>query len=441
MGEVTGLPEVVARQADATAGAGAPARLARGVRAVPRGRAAPPGRALHGLRHPVLQQRLPARQPHPRLERPRLPRPAGARRSSGCTRRTTSPSSPAACALRRARPRACSASTSDPVTIKQVEVEIVDRAWAEGWVEPQPPAVAHRQERRGRRIRARGPRRRAAAHARGTASSCSSAPIASAGSCATASPSSRWRSATSSAGSSRCAARAPSSGPASSVGVDVTIDRARRGVRRDRARRAARPRGATCRSPVASSAASTRRWSSCRFRNRVQEGDIDEPPITAHGKHVVIIGGGDTGADCLGTVHRQGAASVPPVRDPAALHPTRVLRTTLAAVVDGLPHLLRPRGRRRARVQREHRVLPRRRRRATCALLAHEVEMRRRQVREDRGHRLRAAVRARAARDGLPSAPSGGPMLDQLGVELDARGNVDRDAGFQTSVEGVPCVR
>ena len=32
--------------------------------------------------------------------------------------------------------------------------------------------------------------------------------------------------------------------------------------------------------------------------------------ISAKGKHVVIIGGGDTGADCLGTAHRQGAASV-----------------------------------------------------------------------------------------------------------------------------------
>src|ERR1700694_545877 len=44
--------------------------------------------------------------------------------------------------------------------------------------------------------------------------------------------------------------------------------------------------------------------------NRVQEGDLAQPTITASGKHVVIIGGGDTGADCLGTVHRQGAASV-----------------------------------------------------------------------------------------------------------------------------------
>ena len=44
--------------------------------------------------------------------------------------------------------------------------------------------------------------------------------------------------------------------------------------------------------------------------NRVQEGDLAAPPLTAEGKHVVIIGGGDTGADCLGTAHRQGAASV-----------------------------------------------------------------------------------------------------------------------------------
>ena len=38
--------------------------------------------------------------------------------------------------------------------------------------------------------------------------------------------------------------------------------------------------------------------------------DGDDPVITARGRNVVIIGGGDTGADCLGTAHRQGAASV-----------------------------------------------------------------------------------------------------------------------------------
>ena len=48
------------------------------------------------------------------------------------------------------------------------------------------------------------------------------------------------------------------------------------------------------------------------LQNRRCEGDAipDEKFITARGKHVVIIGGGDTGADCLGTVHRQGAAGV-----------------------------------------------------------------------------------------------------------------------------------
>ena len=46
------------------------------------------------------------------------------------------------------------------------------------------------------------------------------------------------------------------------------------------------------------------------FANKVQEGDIEVSPINAHGKHVVIIGGGDTGADCLGTAIRQGAVSI-----------------------------------------------------------------------------------------------------------------------------------
>jgi glutamate synthase (NADPH/NADH) small chain len=44
--------------------------------------------------------------------------------------------------------------------------------------------------------------------------------------------------------------------------------------------------------------------------NMVIEGTLAAPPISAEGRSVVIIGGGDTGADCLGTVHRQGASSV-----------------------------------------------------------------------------------------------------------------------------------
>ena len=48
------------------------------------------------------------------------------------------------------------------------------------------------------------------------------------------------------------------------------------------------------------------------LQNRRCEGDVidDGQFVTANGRHVVIIGGGDTGADCLGTAHRQGAKSV-----------------------------------------------------------------------------------------------------------------------------------
>ena len=44
--------------------------------------------------------------------------------------------------------------------------------------------------------------------------------------------------------------------------------------------------------------------------NRVALGQSVEGQVTAEGKDVVVIGGGDTGADCIGTAHRQGALSV-----------------------------------------------------------------------------------------------------------------------------------
>jgi glutamate synthase (NADPH/NADH) small chain len=63
--------------------------------------------------------------------------------------------------------------------------------------------------------------------------------------------------------------------------------------------------------------------------NRVVAGQQESTPIDAAGKHVVIIGGGDTGADCLGVAHRQGAAGViqldqyplPPQTRAGDLHP------------------------------------------------------------------------------------------------------------------------
>jgi glutamate synthase (NADPH/NADH) small chain len=46
------------------------------------------------------------------------------------------------------------------------------------------------------------------------------------------------------------------------------------------------------------------------LQNRRVAGDADVPPLTARGKHVVVIGGGDTGSDCVGTSNRQDAASI-----------------------------------------------------------------------------------------------------------------------------------
>jgi glutamate synthase (NADPH/NADH) small chain len=45
-------------------------------------------------------------------------------------------------------------------------------------------------------------------------------------------------------------------------------------------------------------------------QNQVIGGEIDENPISAKGKHVIVIGGGDTGSDCIGTSNRHGAASI-----------------------------------------------------------------------------------------------------------------------------------
>ena len=76
-------------------------------------------------------------------------------------------------------------------------------------------------------------------------------------------------------------------------------------------------------------------------QNRILEGELPDAKdlVTAQGKHVLVIGGGDTGSDCIGTAHRQGCLSVtqieimpkPPVGDnPATPWPAWpvVLKTT-----------------------------------------------------------------------------------------------------------------
>ena len=73
------------------------------------------------------------------------------------------------------------------------------------------------------------------------------------------------------------------------------------------------------------------------------------PPILAKDKHVVVIGGGDTGSDCIGTSIRQGAQVGDQFRDHAAAARAREQAADLAAVAAEAAHLVEPRrGRRRA---------------------------------------------------------------------------------------------
>ncbi|HZS22986.1 MAG TPA: glutamate synthase subunit beta [Pseudonocardiaceae bacterium] len=170
--------------------------------------------------------------------------------------------------------------------------------------------------------------------------------------------------------------------------------------------------------------------------NRVQEGDLERSPIDAAGKHVVIIGGGDTGADCLGTAHRQSAASV------------------VQLEIMPLPPETRP----------EHQPWP-----------TYPMIYRVSSAHEEGGERLFSVStqkflgdddgRVRALQLGevvfeagkfvpvpgtekeLPCdlvllamgfvGPEKGKLLEGLGVEYDARGNVARDASFMTNVPGV----
>ena len=176
------------------------------------------------------------------------------------------------------------------------------------------------------------------------------------------------------------------------------------------------------------------------WANRVQNGDPvlgddGEPPITAKGKKVVIIGGGDTGADCLGTAHRQGAASVhqfeimprpPEDRAESTPWPTYPLMYRIASAHE-------EGGERVFSVNTEafvgvdgH----------VTALKVHEVAMR-----DGKFARLDGSDFDLDADLVLLAMGFVGPekpgLLTSLSVELTDRGNVARNDDFQTSVPGV----
>ncbi|MDP9236437.1 MAG: glutamate synthase subunit beta [Chloroflexota bacterium] len=170
--------------------------------------------------------------------------------------------------------------------------------------------------------------------------------------------------------------------------------------------------------------------------NRVQQGDIPEPTITAAGKHVVIIGGGDTGADCLGTVHRQGALSVhqfeilprpPESRAPTNPWPTwsNVFRVS-SAHEEG--------GERVYSVNTERFVGEEDG--TVRALVAHEVEVVDGRFEKVEGTDFELPCELVLLAMGFVGPEREG-LLESLGVGFDARGNVARDCSFMTSVPGV----
>jgi glutamate synthase (NADPH/NADH) small chain len=170
--------------------------------------------------------------------------------------------------------------------------------------------------------------------------------------------------------------------------------------------------------------------------NRAALGEPVPGHVTAHGKHVVVIGGGDTGADCVGTAHRQGAASVtqleilpepPGTRHESTPWPTwpLMLRTSAAHEEGG---------------ERVYSV-------STEAFLGDDSG----RVRALRLVEVRRGAAGFEPVEGsqreLPAqlvllamgflGPERSALVSQLGVDLDERGNIARDGSFETSVPGV----
>lgn len=174
--------------------------------------------------------------------------------------------------------------------------------------------------------------------------------------------------------------------------------------------------------------------------NRVQEGDDvlgpdGQPPITAKGKKVVIIGGGDTGADCLGTAHRQGATVVhqfeimprpPDTRAESTPWPTYPLMYRVSSAHE-------EGGERVFSVNTEQFIGEDGR---VTALKAHEVTMRDGKFVKVDGSDFELEADLVLLAMGFVGPEREG-LLTDLDVKLTERGNVARGADFDTSVPGV----
>lgn len=172
-------------------------------------------------------------------------------------------------------------------------------------------------------------------------------------------------------------------------------------------------------------------------QNRRNEGDTipDATAILATGKRVIIIGGGDTGADCLGTCHRQKAASI----EQFEIMPTPPKERSPLTPWPLWPMQLRIEGAHEEGGKRNWSV-------ATTKFTGDEHG----NVKQLHGIRVGAPPKFEPESGGefvmdvdlvLLAMGFLGPvrngMVEKLGVALDARGNVATDENYMTSVEGV----
>jgi glutamate synthase (NADPH/NADH) small chain len=323
---------------------------------------------------------------------------------------------------------------ADPVTIKQVEVEIIDRAFASGWVVPRPPAA-----RSGRTVAVigSGPAGLAAAQQltrAGHAVTVFERDDAAGGLLRFGIPEFKLEK----RHLDRRLAQMRAEGTELRCGVEAGTDVSAETLRASYDAVVLAGGARVARDlplPGRELAGIYQAMEYLPLANRVVAANPDEPAepaISARGRHVVIIGGGDTGADCLGTTHRQGAASVtqleilpcPPASRPGHQPwPTypMIYRVSSAHeeggervyAVSTLEFLADDAGRVRALRMADadgFDPVPGTERDLPCDLV------------------LLAMGFAGAERPGL---------LTDLGVEFDARGNVSRDAQYATSVSGV----
>ena len=162
---------------------------------------------------------------------------------------------------------------------------------------------------------------------------------------------------------------------------------------------------------------------------------ITDEPITAKGKRVVIIGGGDTGSDCLGTTHRQGCTEV---------HQFELLPEPPPKRADSTPWPLWPMQLRTSHAHEEgcdrqwsvSTTMFTGRNGHVTKLHAQQVTFENGKFTPVPGTEFEMDVDLVLLAMGF-TGPVKNDLLDSLGVKYDARGNVAVDEHYMTSVEGV----